>query len=107
MAQVLPLPLVPPTVTTGQSKEEARCARTARTRSSPSAIVLGWSVSRYWSQPASVAGRSAGGVGVKALWGRLPREQCEQARELVAKLAAVDDEVERPLLQQEFRALES
>ena len=96
-------------------------SRTARTRSSPIAIDFGCSVSRYASQPArSHRARCAGRVALSVRKIRaIPRcvhgnrrrgrarQQREQARELVAQLAAVDDHVERALLEQELGALEA
>src|SRR5258708_17657338 len=54
MAQVEPLPLVPATVITGQSKRRSRRWATSRTRSRPSAIFLGCRRSQYASHASNV-----------------------------------------------------
>src|SRR5687767_13023274 len=94
-------------------------SQTARTRSRPSAIADGGSLSWCSSHAASVVGiglpsPGRGVVGTSGLArvdagdGRgLLREQGEQRGDLVAHLAAIDDEVERAVLEQELAALEA
>src|SRR5262245_27806258 len=56
MAQVDPLPLVPPTVITGQPGRAPSRPKTSATRSRPSAIALGCCFSMYSSQSESGRG---------------------------------------------------
>src|SRR5258708_36915733 len=104
-AQVDPLPLVPPTVIASGGGASRMRPATSRTRSSPSAIVAGCCAEMYSSQSSSesffnlcFAASSFGH------W--LALEEGDQASDLVAQLAAIDEHVDRALLQEESAALE-
>ena len=112
MAQVEPLPLVPLTVTTGHATRASRFAQHG-THAVEAESRSPWDAASRDTRASSgrLAGRGMGGRRGSARMPpvrgcRLAQEQREQARELVAQLAAIDDEVERALLQQELRALE-
>src|SRR5581483_8915031 len=113
-AQVEPLPLVPPTVTTGHEKRSPRARRTVSTRARPKSIATGCKCSRYRSQSESGAellGRSgrrevanwktraAGPLHVaKSAYRRSTHEQGHQIGEPVTHLASIDDHVDRAVL---------
>src|SRR5512133_371515 len=67
MAQVEPLPLVPPTVITGQAKRSCMRSATALTRSRPSSMVLGCNCSHQASHSARVF--MAPGLSLEAEYG--------------------------------------
>src|SRR4029453_10190618 len=104
IAQVEPLPFVPVTVMTGHARRASILEWPRATRPSPTATALGGSARGEASQPSSVFGRIKS---ASARRRRLPRQVRKQARELVFELAAIDDHVDRPLVNQEFRALET
>src|SRR5581483_5088368 len=120
-AQVEPLPLVPPTVTTGHEKRSPRARRTVSTRARPKSIATGCKCSRYRSQSESGAellGRSgrrevanwktraAGPLHVaKSAYRRSTHEQGHQIGEPVTHLASIDDHVDRAVLEQKLCAL--
>src|ERR1700716_3963877 len=106
---VEPLPLVPPTVMTGNAGSATpRACATAATRVSSMSMLLGCTDSCSVSHSASVrigrgfgAGRASGGGG------RQLQQQPQQRRDPVAHLAAVDNHVDGSVLEQEFAALEA
>src|ERR1700681_344160 len=115
-AQVEPLPLVPPTVITGHVSATPRRAKTALTRSSPIAIALGCSVSRYASHSLSVEAcltdgatkrRAAGARSASARGKRLALQQGQQLGQIVLELTAIDDHVDGAFFEQKFGALKT
>src|SRR5438105_715908 len=110
IAQVEPLPLVPPTViATGRpspKREGDMRAATSRTRSSPSAIVAGCCAEMCASQSSSEVLLKRG-FAASSFGDGLALEQRDEARDLVAQAAPVDDHVHGALLEEEFRALEA
>src|SRR6478735_2488470 len=129
IAQVEPLPLVPPTVMTGQSSFRPSASRTRATLSSPMSMAFGCRDSRVESQSARLLGMLfmkaylETGVELKRPGpanrtgpakrllsgqdvGRLVLQQRQQPGDFLAHLAAVDNHVHGALLHQEFGALE-
>ncbi len=103
-----PCPLVPPTVITTASDSDRHARAHRGTRSSPSSMRWPWRCSSRASQPSRLAGNAAvlghqPGDHVRGL----AVEHGEQHREAVAQLAAVHDQVDRALLEQELGALEA
>src|SRR4051812_990646 len=85
---------------------------TSDTRSSPIAIACGCNCSRYASHCPSVDGADVATAkrGIRApasgCCGQL-EQQRDEAGELVAHFTAIDDQVDRAVLKQKFRALKS
>src|SRR5215469_3395948 len=102
-----PLPLVPATVITGKAGAATPSASaTALTRSSPISMLFGCTDSCSVSHSASV--RIGEGRCVSASGGRRQLQQQPQERgDLVAHLTAVDDHVDRTVIEQELAALEA
>src|SRR5262249_6007683 len=97
MAAVEPLPLVPPTCTTGYAacgSPSARAGRSrrARSRSTPR---------RARANSRASACASAGPAP------RAPGQRAQEARQLAFEIAPMHDEVEHAVLEQELGALES
>src|SRR5947208_2457364 len=117
IAQVEPLPLVPPTVIATGGGGSAMRAATSRTRSSPSAIVAGWREEMWASHAPRVLvtwipdhcplSRAPRMTCKSRLGHRLALEQGDEARGAVPQLAPVDDHVDRAFFEEELRALES
>src|SRR5574343_680743 len=125
MAQVEPLPLVPATLITGQSKRRPRRSLTARTRSRVISISVGCRRSQWASQPSSVVGSGAvlmndsapGAMDAPGRWtrgwesgdgvGALTLQHGQLLGDGLAQLAAVQDHVDRALFKQELGTLEA
>src|SRR5574340_610735 len=114
MAQVEPLPLVPPTVMIAALLAARSACLTELTRSRPR--TMGWvcRLSTCFSHSSRVAGmdggleqstdrkrRAAPGGTPGGSDSRYAREQGQQRGKLVAHLAAVDDHIQRTLLKKE------
>src|SRR6267378_4429437 len=108
-ATVEPLPLVPPTVMTGNAGSAIpRVRATAATRLSSMSMLLGCTDSCSVSHSASVRiGYGLGAARASGSGGRQLQQQPQQRRDPVAHLAAVDDHVDGAVLEQEFAALEA
>src|SRR6185437_11243326 len=106
---VEPLPFVPPTVITGQEGLSMRRARaTAETRANPRSIVLGWTDSCRASHSSKVRTREVGRSG--RLSGRHLRQLQQYPQDTgdpVTHVTAIDDHVQRTVLQQELASLEA
>src|SRR5688572_3447816 len=119
MAQVEPLPLVPATMnTTGPAAGRPSRPATVATRSSPSTMDCGCRASCQRSQSSSGAAaagaRGRPSAGRSTLFGnavrsggREMRQQGQDRVDALAHLAAVDDEVDGAVLEQEFAGLEA
>src|SRR5512135_1472524 len=102
MAQVDPLPLVPPTVIKGTPWVMPRACLTRCTRSRPRSIGRAWMRSTYASQSESDSGierRTCRGSNAD---GRHPLQQSQDGSKSFAQVAPIDDEIDGALLQQEF-----
>src|SRR5512139_1163969 len=98
VAQVEPLPLVPPTTISGNAGARPIACLTRRTRSRPRSMALGCSFS---SRASHSARKRLGGK----RWASHHHRQ--RGREFVAHLATVDDAVDCALFLQELGALEA
>src|ERR1700720_206198 len=109
-ATVEPLPLVPPTVMTGNAGSATPRARaTAATRVSSMSMLLGCTDSCSVSHSASVriGPKGLGAARASGSGGRQLQQQPQQRRDPVAHLAAVDNHVDGSVVEQEFAALEA
>src|SRR5262249_39930987 len=102
-----PLPLVPATVITGKvGAATPRARATALTRSSPISMLLGCTDSCSVSHSASVRICEGRRVSASGGLGQL-QQQSQERGDLVAHLAAIDDHVDRTVIEQELTALEA
>src|SRR5688572_11264490 len=110
MATHEPLPFVPATVTTLYAGvRRSSSSRMATNRSSRRSMRFGWTVSNQASQRSSVAPRGNGVTGSGRGSGQEgPRAELrQQGRDLIARVPAIEDHVDRALLEQELGTLKS
>src|SRR5688572_28752346 len=105
-----PLPFVPATVTTLYAGvRSSSCSRMATKRSSRRSMRFGWTVSNQASQRSSVAPRGKAVTRKRPSGGGQdgPRAELrEQRSDLIARVATIEDHVDRALLELELGALE-